>query len=701
MIVGTEQRVYGVLIGDCYFDLRRIALVVGSESDDPTIASTVYYGNDEIYARIKNCGHLYKGYLSILFSLENNFDNPIAVAEIRKCATGRSYIFIESYGIATTATPISLWFNQGTINIPDWIKLNSTPSDVMPYSESSFKFSEKKTGEVIEISGCRKCDGGGCLICNITNRFYIQHETDPKIYGTYVNYGYNNYGVKSLLFNVSSIGLYNFYYIDDNLTHHLLKEYNIEDISSQWNFFVEYTMECYKITIYSYIDKEHVDLFSFSFDYLKNCTTSSISFSGCKVISSAYSIPLDIDDWNYIPPNTTVLFTASNLSTPVNKCFPTTYEDYIWDLNYGNSPVIDYGKIVSYKYPYYGLQLNNYSNSYNVKCKTDDIYINKTPKYLEKSTNNCVTITQNCPSPRWNTYLGEKGIYTNGTAYISLASGYGGLGEGTHGLFSFNISTEPSSSKLKITSNGNDYYLEFGWYPIGTGTGNGIEYIDGKFYVMYGYEYNTFITVMNTPTSIVSSGGFPMYWWENTSFWFDNRIMNSYASIRGVIGLPIIYRFQYIYNLDGTLDTDLIVVDHNPNLVVTSLGHHLQGVVFNNVLYMIPDFNGYGIFTLSSLTDYGTKIGTMNFNGCWSSMKSLCVHNGHIYVYGTSSASPTTYAILEVDIDDCKLLYVSPASQGLDYDAHLISCGDYLVNVVGSTGFVPTIEIYTNSDLGY
>jgi hypothetical protein len=432
MIEGTEQRVYGVLIGDCYFDLRRIALVIDSEIDDPIVASTVYYGNDETYTRIKNCGNLYKGYLSILFSLVNNFDNPIAVAEIRKCATGRSYIFIESYGIATTTTPISLWFNQGTINIPDWIKLNSTPSDVMSYSESSFKFSEKKTGEVIEISGCRKCDGNSCLSCAVLFRFFgfttygfntydyntrvdPDRGTCPHVGIGYhkINYGYRGYGTNSIL-------------LDSN------GEYS--ETGRCWDLIVEYTLECDKIKIWYYTEglirqlDEHgltfykniddtigttllyyvygdvpVTYTELPFDYLESCATNSISISGCTTLTIPY--PTTPDEWNKYY---TAEFITTPSSSPINKCFPTTYTDFTWDLNYNASPsypVEGVGKTVTHDYSYIAPELykDNYlshyfpfifqTQHYNVYVKTEDLYTSKTPKYIEKINNNCINLS--------------------------------------------------------------------------------------------------------------------------------------------------------------------------------------------------------------------------------------------------------------------------------------------------------------------
>lgn len=61
-VTGTEQRVYGTLIGNCYVDLRRFALVVGDGSLSPPEASTVIYASDSRVKKLDDYSWLRYGY---------------------------------------------------------------------------------------------------------------------------------------------------------------------------------------------------------------------------------------------------------------------------------------------------------------------------------------------------------------------------------------------------------------------------------------------------------------------------------------------------------------------------------------------------------------------------------------------------------------------------------------------------------------
>jgi len=226
IVTGTEQRIYGFLSSNCNIWLKRFAICLGSSTLNPsTYTGTVVYGDSVHY---KQCGYKYNGYLSLLF-IASGATLPYAVFEVRKCASGKNYIFIDSYGEVTSSTlPISLWFNQGTESAPNWTLINSCTSGILthPASEITFKFIENKGSSLtVELGCCKKCESCGCLTCDVLNRFYTNNITDSHlIYGNGIlvpndsfgslnlsviplNYGYNKYKNQSLLFNTTNFNL--------------------------------------------------------------------------------------------------------------------------------------------------------------------------------------------------------------------------------------------------------------------------------------------------------------------------------------------------------------------------------------------------------------------------------------------------------------------------------------------------------------
>lgn len=147
-------------------------IVSATKTSNVSGTPVVVYGDSAV---LRSCGHTYNGYLSLLF-YDSGATSAYAVFEIRKCKSGKSYIFVETYGeIASTSLPISLWFNQGSSEHPDWIKLNSCTTGVLPYHESTFKFDEKKGPSwSTTIENCQECNGGKCLSCgNLCSRFQV------------------------------------------------------------------------------------------------------------------------------------------------------------------------------------------------------------------------------------------------------------------------------------------------------------------------------------------------------------------------------------------------------------------------------------------------------------------------------------------------------------------------------------------------
>ncbi len=218
-VTGTEQRVYGTLVGGCIIDLHRFALVSGSTTLSPPNASTVTYADTTPY---KQCGYKYAGYLTLFLSISGS--SVYAAVEVRICKNDPKRIVLETYGeVAKTVTGgMALWFNKGTdkhfptrddfpetglsnINYIDdatgkyyiwnetvyeegscWVKLNSTASGViMPYATTSYTFKESKRNGATTIDCCKKCPSCGCKTCNVLDRFYITVNTGYYIHILY------------------------------------------------------------------------------------------------------------------------------------------------------------------------------------------------------------------------------------------------------------------------------------------------------------------------------------------------------------------------------------------------------------------------------------------------------------------------------------------------------------------------------------
>jgi hypothetical protein len=257
IVTGTEQRIYGFLSSNCNIWLKRFAVCLGSSSLSPSIyTGTVVYGDSVHY---KQCGYKYNGYLSLLF-IASGATLPYAVFEVRKCASGKNYIFIDSYGeVASSTLPISLWFNQGSETSPSWTLINSCTSGILthPASETTFKFIENKGSSLTtELGCCKKCESCGCLNCDVLDRFYAINTTDSSLYinihGIYgngmlipynplpgspnsfsyfttsvtsLNYGYNKYNNNSLLFGLTNIPINS--YMQSMITWGKYKAYTV------------------------------------------------------------------------------------------------------------------------------------------------------------------------------------------------------------------------------------------------------------------------------------------------------------------------------------------------------------------------------------------------------------------------------------------------------------------------------------------
>lgn len=277
-VTGTEQRVYGTLIGGgCIIDLHRFALVSGSTTQSPTEASTVTYADTTPY---KQCGYKYSGYITLFLSISGT--SVYAAVEVRICKNDPKRIVIETYGevAKTVIGGMSLWFNKGSETSPDWVKLNSTTSGViMPYATTSYTFKESKRNGSTTIDCCKTCPECKCKTCSST--FYVKYyylggsQTRVNVSST-LNYGLNHYSDYTQLFSIASPSngsilsscpysittnkkqLYcDVYYVDPELGEDvIIASYNWINASSTYDIYIEYKYTYSSIKIWTYLDDD-------------------------------------------------------------------------------------------------------------------------------------------------------------------------------------------------------------------------------------------------------------------------------------------------------------------------------------------------------------------------------------------------------------------------------------------------------------
>lgn len=249
---GTEQRVYGTLIGECKIALDRFAIVLNSTTQDPTESSTVVYGSS---LTLLQCGYLYDGYISLLRFLPSNALNPSAAFEIYICKRDSKRMIIETYGDLNSDVDISLWFNQARSlsstgdDIPvfddtkdQWIKLNSTTeSTTMTYVKETFIFSTSadKSGAT-EILCCQHCVKCGCLECGRPDVYVKVYENGGAYYYT-TSHTYKSSRVSRI----------------DN-SYQVMGVYTPIEWDEYWNIpiYIHYKFDCDSITMLTYYSSE-------------------------------------------------------------------------------------------------------------------------------------------------------------------------------------------------------------------------------------------------------------------------------------------------------------------------------------------------------------------------------------------------------------------------------------------------------------
>jgi hypothetical protein len=282
VVTGTEQRWYGTLVGNCQIYLDRFALVLGSESESPSTASSIVVGSDLSFYQ---CGFEHSGNFSLVYFLSLTAATCAAAFEARICKNDSKRIVIETYGDVATTQAMSLWFNTAKSahkesSEPVWVKLNSVASgSTMTYATTSYIFKEdvsENRGSVV-IDCCKKCPTCQCLNCYICDRLYLKAVGDEtKIYGTSIKHGYGrNLGNSACIFKASgtipitsfcpySMTLdmsnyeFNLYFLDDNDDEQLIKTYTWYQSTAEYDLIVEYKIECDTVTIWSYLDDDVV-----------------------------------------------------------------------------------------------------------------------------------------------------------------------------------------------------------------------------------------------------------------------------------------------------------------------------------------------------------------------------------------------------------------------------------------------------------
>lgn len=250
-IVGNKVSVYGsmnpmgliwpdVSIPTCVINLWRFALVYGSTTADPiTHTGTTYYSNNYPFIQ---CGRLYQGYITLLFILAS--DTAVAAIELRICKDDPTRLVIETYGEIAPTTPISVWFNSGSIESPSWNLLNSTTTGViLPYNQKAYTFTETSVEGIITIDCCIQCLGCGCITCTSNTAptgVWKDTMTDPpstmtKAFVAPVLY---KYGVRSY-------GRFTYYGTMTNVQ-------SGSTLTSKIEYWVEFKYSCEKIEFWAY-----------------------------------------------------------------------------------------------------------------------------------------------------------------------------------------------------------------------------------------------------------------------------------------------------------------------------------------------------------------------------------------------------------------------------------------------------------------
>ncbi len=272
VVTGTEQRVYGTLVGGCIIDLHRFALVSGSTTQSPIEASSVVYADTTPY---KQCGYKYAGYLTLFLSISGS--TVYAAVEVRICKNDAKRIVIETYGEVKKVITggMSLWFNKGVDkhyatrdDFPEtgsenvnyindqyddwyiwngsayyigscWVKLNSTASNViMPYAKTSYTFKETKRNGATTIDCCKKCPSCGCKVCDVSDRFTVYYysflaRSNCCEYLTISSIIKSQLTLTSYMYGLKKNGDYTLY-------------------NSSENIYIEYKLNCNTIDIYIY-----------------------------------------------------------------------------------------------------------------------------------------------------------------------------------------------------------------------------------------------------------------------------------------------------------------------------------------------------------------------------------------------------------------------------------------------------------------
>lgn len=267
-VTGTEQRVYGKLMSDCYIDLNRFAIY----KDD----TTWYYGGNLNNARIQYCAHKYEGYISIIFLTDNK--TGYAVMELNYCESGD--IEIWAYYLSTVNFKYSFWFKLND----EWKLIGDVAagatSAYFNVTYSNFEESALEENSVY-IERCEECqDSYLCRTCT-TPTLTLIHDSTTETPNAVVPYGYTGNGMETAFFNSGSFVEY---------------AYDCDQIDFWTGDFASHPTEnklYYKTpeNVTHLLDtrsppmSEIVNTVSYDFNYLKTCVPLTVSTVCCDYVT--------------------------------------------------------------------------------------------------------------------------------------------------------------------------------------------------------------------------------------------------------------------------------------------------------------------------------------------------------------------------------------------------------------------------------
>lgn len=430
---------------------------------------------------------------------------------------------------------------------------------------------------------------------------------------------------------------------------------------------------------------------NFPFDYLKNCASVSLSFTGCKSQTYPITIPANANLWDSVNEltETEVTLTASLTTSNKSNCFEgktaDAYTNYEWNLNYNNTPAIPLtGKTVTYAYDKLQLHsdlgiIRSNNPTYDVYVKTGDIYKSGDKKYLDKSTTSCVEIDISSPIGRYSGTRIEHGCIYDDMICLNMSNATKNM------IVTLKISDSDSDNSIKITSFGKDYWIKVGKFNCTWGSTTS-DPVHGGSLLNYGgqvvgfstnnkkgyfFNINSEFTEASIIATIQPSSSSLAY---GSPCIYEDKIISGRVTLTDSWPMPYEGSYLHIYNMDGSLNTELTYIMRNVGLY-GSHGNYIGCVPFNGSLYIFSNA-GATVTKLGSLEDPGPF--PLNVSGAVSVVApsgfmfhTTCEHKGKLYAVGsnvlvefdgdhtfTSTGIPLPSSYGSLTSDGTRLIYV-------------------------------------------